>query len=82
MCSLGFCLSSNAISPTTSLEELHFTNWGTGSGLPHNAVRRVLQTADHYLWIATNDGVVRFDGATMRNFTPDFPVALAHSFFS
>ncbi len=38
--------------------------WETDDGLPHNTVLSVLQGADGFLWIATNGGLVRFDGKT------------------
>ncbi|HWQ35490.1 MAG TPA: two-component regulator propeller domain-containing protein [Blastocatellia bacterium] len=43
-----------------------FDHWTTDAGLPQNAVNAILQTRDGYLWLATYDGLVRFDG---RQFT-------------
>lgn len=40
----------------------HFDSWTTDQGLPQNSVLAVLQSRDHYLWVATSDGLVRFDG--------------------
>jgi signal transduction histidine kinase/ligand-binding sensor domain-containing protein len=37
-------------------------NWQTESGLPQNTVHAILQTHDGYLWLATEGGLVRFDG--------------------
>src|SRR5262249_44563514 len=34
----------------------------TDNGLPQNSVLAILQSRDGYLWIATSDGLVRFDG--------------------
>ncbi len=36
--------------------------WTADSGLPQNIVRGIAQTPDGYLWIATLDGLARFDG--------------------
>lgn len=36
--------------------------WNTENGLPQNTVNKVIQARDHYIWIATNDGLLRFDG--------------------
>jgi hypothetical protein len=36
--------------------------------LPHNAIRDILQTRDGYLWLATADGLVRFDGVRFTTF--------------
>jgi diguanylate cyclase (GGDEF)-like protein len=43
--------------------------WSTEDGLPSNAVRDVRQTADGYLWLATYEGLVRFDGVAFRSFS-------------
>ena len=40
--------------------------WSTENGLPQNSVHGVLQTRDGYLWIATEGGVARFNGRTIR----------------
>lgn len=37
-------------------------NWQTESGLPQNTVHAIMQTHDGYLWLATEGGLVRFDG--------------------
>lgn len=39
-----------------------FDHWTTDDGLPQNAINAILQTRDGYLWLATFDGLVRFDG--------------------
>ena len=38
------------------------TQWTADSGLPQNSVRGIVHAADGYLWIATLDGIARFDG--------------------
>ena len=37
--------------------------WQTQDGLPENTIQAFAQTPDHYLWIGTSGGLVRFDGA-------------------
>lgn len=37
-------------------------HWTTADGLPVNGVNRVLRGRSGYLWLATFDGLVRFDG--------------------
>jgi ligand-binding sensor domain-containing protein/two-component sensor histidine kinase len=39
-------------------------SWRTDNGLPQNTVHAILQTRDGYLWLATEGGLVRFDGLT------------------
>jgi len=36
--------------------------WQTDQGLPQNSVFAIVQTQDGYIWIATQEGLVRFDG--------------------
>jgi signal transduction histidine kinase/ligand-binding sensor domain-containing protein/AraC-like DNA-binding protein len=42
--------------------------WTVENGLPVNAIQRVLQGSDGYLWLATWDGLVRFDGVRFTIF--------------
>ena len=37
--------------------------WHVENGLPEESVQAFAQTADHFLWIGTTGGLVRFDGA-------------------
>jgi signal transduction histidine kinase/ligand-binding sensor domain-containing protein/DNA-binding response OmpR family regulator len=52
-------------------------NWTVADGLPINTVTSIVQTRDGYLWLGTNDGVVRFDGVRFTVFnsgnTPQLP---------
>jgi signal transduction histidine kinase/ligand-binding sensor domain-containing protein/DNA-binding response OmpR family regulator len=42
--------------------------WQSDSGLPQNAVQTITQTRDGYLWIGTQEGLVRFDGTRFTVF--------------
>lgn len=67
--SLGLALGSLLLSTTGSLgPELSYRVWTAEDGLPQNSVYGIAQTPDGYLWIATLDGLVRFDGARMKVF--------------
>ena len=44
--------------------------WTTEQGLPTNSVTAVLQSRDGFLWMTTYGGLVRFDGANLRLFSP------------
>lgn len=37
-------------------------HWTTRDGLPHNSLNDVVQTPDGYLWMATWEGLVRYNG--------------------
>jgi signal transduction histidine kinase/ligand-binding sensor domain-containing protein len=44
------------------------TQWTADSGLPQNIIRGIVQTPDGYLWVATLNGVARFDGVRFTVF--------------
>ena len=43
--------------------------WETDHGLPQNSINDIVQTRDGYLWLATYDGLVRFNGVDFTVFT-------------
>lgn len=43
-------------------EKYSIQTWTTENGLPQNSINDIVQTNDGYLWLATFDGLVRFDG--------------------
>ena len=45
--------------------------WTTVQGLPQSSVISIGQTADGYMWLGTNGGLVRFDGASFTVYEPD-----------
>lgn len=51
-------------------------SWTTRNGLPHNQVNAVAQTPDGYLWFATWEGLVRYNGQDFRVLNPDNTPAL------
>jgi signal transduction histidine kinase/ligand-binding sensor domain-containing protein len=59
-----------------ALAQYRFDVWTTEQGLPQNSVLAIAQTADGYLWLATYNGLVRFDGVRFTVFnkhnTPAF----------
>jgi ligand-binding sensor domain-containing protein/signal transduction histidine kinase len=64
---LGIFLASLGLPATAprSLPEGYTRRvWQTQDGLPENTVQAFAQTPDHYLWIGTSGGLVRFDGAS------------------
>src|SRR5690349_14404612 len=65
-----------ALDPTRSLKEFGHQAWLTENGLPQNTVQAIVQTQDGYLWIGTQEGLVRFDGLNFAVFdkenTPAF----------
>jgi diguanylate cyclase (GGDEF)-like protein len=50
------------------LSDLHQQTWTTRQGLPHNTINAIAQTPDGYLWLATWEGIARFNGHRFRLF--------------
>jgi ligand-binding sensor domain-containing protein len=61
------------------------TAWLTENGLPQNTVHSVMQTRDGYLWLATEEGLARFDGIKFTIFdkqnTPQLKSNDIHALF-
>ena len=51
------------LDPGKALTQHMHTVWNDDDGLPHSTVNAVAQTPDGYLWVGTDGGVVRFNGA-------------------
>src|SRR5690349_10063209 len=73
-----FCTVSTARADEASLLRNYLRQtWQTAEGLPQNSVRSIAQTPEGYLWFATAEGLVRFDGVRFTVFdktsTPALP---------
>jgi ligand-binding sensor domain-containing protein len=55
-----------------------FKNFSVTNGLASNVVRRVMQDRDGYIWVATSNGLQRYDGTSFITFKsrPDDPSSL------
>ncbi len=51
------------VDPDLALEQHVVRTWNVDNGLPQGTVYSLAQTADGFLWAATQEGFVRFDGA-------------------
>ncbi len=60
-----FCLFVPLISAQA---QYRFDHWTADAGLPQNSVYAITQTSDGYLWLATSDGLARFDGVRFTVF--------------
>lgn len=52
----------NGISPSTPLTNCSVDQWTGDNGLLSNNLTSVFQASDGFLWITTNNGLMRFDG--------------------
>lgn len=56
-------------------------SWSSADGLPSSAVVSILQTRDGYIWLATFDGLARFDGMSFTVFNRATTQALTTNSF-
>jgi len=59
---LGLSSTLTALDPDKAITQYTIHIWNMEGGLPGNSIYAIQQTGDGYLWIATPDGLVRFDG--------------------
>lgn len=57
-----------AAATPTAHAQYQIESWTTDNGLPQNTVSSIVQTLDGYLWLATLDGLVRYDGVRFTVF--------------
>lgn len=76
LCLLYPDLSCEALNPEKAMTQYFLETWTTNNGLPENSVFTIRQTRDGYLWLGTEEGLVRFDGVKFTVFdksnTPEF----------
>lgn len=58
--------SANALDPNKAMSEYAHDQWGAEQGFPGGPVYAITQTADGYLWIGSEKGLVRYDGLSFR----------------
>jgi len=51
-----------------ALQDLYRDHWTTRDGLPHNSINAIAQTPEGYLWFATWEGLVRYNGQSFTQF--------------
>jgi ligand-binding sensor domain-containing protein/signal transduction histidine kinase len=61
-------LPCGALDPSKAVTQYLIDQWQTGDGLPQNSVQAIAQTADGYIWLGTQEGLVRFDGVRFQVF--------------
>lgn len=66
-------ISEKSLSPD---EKYSIQVWTTENGLPQNSINDIAQTKDGYLWLATFDGLVKFDGIKFTNYNTSNTVEL------
>ena len=57
-----WCPSAFALNPTLDVSQYSHTSWKIRDGFPKGEIIAIAQTADGYLWLGTELGLIRFDG--------------------
>ena len=68
--SLLWCRPTVGLDPSLRISQYAHTGWSIQDGFFKGAVRSIAQTPDGYLWLATEFGLVRFDGAQFVPWVP------------
>jgi signal transduction histidine kinase/ligand-binding sensor domain-containing protein/DNA-binding response OmpR family regulator/HPt (histidine-containing phosphotransfer) domain-containing protein len=61
---------SLALNPALQPTQYVLDNWQIADGLPQSTVQALARTPDGYLWIGTQEGLARYDGARFAVFEP------------
>ena len=72
---LCFVLPAKAIDPGRMISQYIHDRWGSEKGFNYGAISSFAQTADGYLWIGTEKGLLRFDGVSFHLFQQAMPTA-------
>lgn len=72
-----FC---RALDPQKPIEHLLHDTWNVDDGLPQNSIMAIQQGCDGYLWMGTQEGLVRFNGHEFEIFDQYNTPALARNF--
>lgn len=59
---------SYATELTTPLLDYALERWDSSNGLPQNSINGLVQTGDGYLWLATWEGLARYNGVSFELF--------------
>ncbi len=66
---LAIPLTLSPLDPEKAITQYSIQSWNMAAGLPNNSIYAIQQTSDGYLWLGTQDGLVRFDGVTFEPIT-------------
>jgi len=54
--------------PDIKSTKLRYTHWTIDKGLPSQGLRDIFQSSDRYIWLASYEGLIRFDGFEFKLF--------------
>lgn len=68
-----------ALDPNRAMTQYGHDVWTDQNGLPQNSIQAVVQTSDGYIWMGTQEGLVRFDGLRFKVYDRHNTPAMASS---
>ncbi|TDF39974.1 EAL domain-containing protein [Alteromonadaceae bacterium M269] len=70
------------VEANTSIADIQFKNLTTADGLSSDSITDIAEDGDGYIWIATFDGLNRYDGYKFKQYkhSPDIPSSLPDQF--
>jgi signal transduction histidine kinase/ligand-binding sensor domain-containing protein len=71
--------TTQLLDPTQPIRTYTHKIWKTEQGLPQNSAWTICQTQEGYIWIGTEEGLARFDGARFTVFNKVNTPALQHN---
>src|SRR6186713_3312233 len=71
--------SALALDPGRAVTQYRHDAWSTRDGLPQSSVEALVQTPDGYLWLGTQEGLVRYDGVRFTVFDKANTRSLRHN---
>lgn len=80
LCLFWLVQSISALDPTKSFSQYSQVIWNSKQGLPQSLVSTMAQTCDGYLWIGTQEGLVRFNGVSFKVFDTNNSPTLKSNF--
>ncbi len=84
LCGCLLCVAgiASALDTGRMLGQFSYRTFSTADGLPQSSVYSIAETADGYLWLATQRGLVRFDGVRFTVFKQATVETFPHNWVS
>ena len=71
-----------ALDPQKSVEQFNCQSWTRQNGLPAHSINAVIQGQDGYIWLGTQNGLVRFDGHEFKLLPINLPGVVSQEIMS